>query len=345
MRDDHDERVERHARLSATLAAMSDAEIHALVADAEDAATGVGGHTGTVTVGGEAVFVKNVPLTALELTRRGSTANLFDLPMFYHYGIGSAGFGAWRELAVHTMTTEWVLAGTFAGFPLTYHWRVLPHAPGPADPVERDVWVEHWEGSPAVRARLDALAEAPAVVTLFVERIPYTMDAWLTAQRKPHTLRWPEADLRRGVKFLRDNGLVHFDAHFRNLLTDGHRIYFADFGLALHEGFELDAEEAAFLERHRFYDRAYTIGHHFQWLVNNGYEDPARHREIATIVLDWWRALEKSRATPYPAERLDRALLAPDLGAATSAVVQRTSGEHVLTVDDPAELAAPARDT
>ncbi|GLZ02099.1 hypothetical protein [Actinoplanes sp. NBRC 103695] len=38
MRDDLEERVERHARLSTTLAAMSDAELRTLVADAEDAA-------------------------------------------------------------------------------------------------------------------------------------------------------------------------------------------------------------------------------------------------------------------------------------------------------------------
>jgi hypothetical protein len=36
----------------------------------------------------------------------GSTANLFQLPLSYKYGLDSAGIGAWREVAVHNKTTE-----------------------------------------------------------------------------------------------------------------------------------------------------------------------------------------------------------------------------------------------
>ncbi|WP_406418196.1 hypothetical protein [Streptomyces sp. NBC_01614] len=38
--------------------------------------------------------------------RARSTANVLRLPAYFHHGIGSPGFGAWRELAVHTMTTN-----------------------------------------------------------------------------------------------------------------------------------------------------------------------------------------------------------------------------------------------
>jgi hypothetical protein len=55
-----------------------------------------------------------------------STANLFGLPTFCQYGVGGPAFGAWRELAAHTMTTNWVLGGQYQGFPMMYHWRVLP---------------------------------------------------------------------------------------------------------------------------------------------------------------------------------------------------------------------------
>lgn len=46
-----------------------------------------------------------MPLTDVELRPENvrSTANLFGLPTFYQYGVGSAGFGARRELAVHLM--------------------------------------------------------------------------------------------------------------------------------------------------------------------------------------------------------------------------------------------------
>ena len=92
---------------------------------------GIGGTSATVEAGGVRVFVKQVPVTEREL-RPGnvrSTANLFDLPGFYQYGLGSAGFGPWRELAAHIMTTNWVLSDEHRAFALLYHWRLLP---GPA---------------------------------------------------------------------------------------------------------------------------------------------------------------------------------------------------------------------
>ena len=54
------------------------------------------------------------------------------------------------------MTTNWVLAGRSASFPLLYHWRVLPGA-APLTQEHADVErvVEYWGGSAAV---LDAFA-------------------------------------------------------------------------------------------------------------------------------------------------------------------------------------------
>ena len=42
-----------------------------------------------------------------------------------------------------------------------------------------------------------------------------------------------DAKLADTTAFMREHGLVHFDAHFLNILTDGHGLYFSDFGLAL----------------------------------------------------------------------------------------------------------------
>ncbi|MEV0335229.1 hypothetical protein [Nocardia sp. NPDC050717] len=59
--------------------------------------------------------------------------------MFCHYGVGGPAFGAWRELAAHVMTTNWVLTGEFAGFPVMYHWRILPDsAPLPEELADID---------------------------------------------------------------------------------------------------------------------------------------------------------------------------------------------------------------
>ncbi len=46
--------------------------------------------------------------------------------MYYHYGIGSAGFGVFRELVANIKITNWVLEGAITNFPLLYHYRVIP---------------------------------------------------------------------------------------------------------------------------------------------------------------------------------------------------------------------------
>lgn len=38
------------------------------------------------------------------------TSNIHNLPLFYNYGIGSAGFGCWRELGFHIKASNWILS-------------------------------------------------------------------------------------------------------------------------------------------------------------------------------------------------------------------------------------------
>ena len=47
--------------------------------------------------------------------------------------------------------------------------------------------------------------------------------------------------LRRDVAFMNAAGVFHFDAHLGNILTDGHCLYLADFGLATSPRYELTA--------------------------------------------------------------------------------------------------------
>jgi hypothetical protein len=129
--------------------------------------------------------------------------------------------------------------------------------------------------------------------------------------------------------------LLHFDAHFQNILTDGHRLYFADYGLALSTSFDLSPEESAFFEGHRTYDRAYSQSYLVNWLVTElygygrdereaqirayargerptGIPDTAaalitRHAPLTTVMADFVRRLrDESRETPYPLEELRR---------------------------------------
>ncbi|MFC7613500.1 hypothetical protein ACFQV2_07675 [Actinokineospora soli] len=182
-------RLDRHARVSAALAAASSDALNALVG--ATSTVGVGGGSTTVEVAGARVFAKRVPLTDLELAHPHSTANLFDLPMTCNYGIGSPGFTAWRELAANTLVTESVLAGEAESFPLLHHWRILPGR-APIAPEYADVTAAAavFGGSPSVRARLEALAAATHSLVLFTEHIPTPMADWLADSPRPRRSRW-----------------------------------------------------------------------------------------------------------------------------------------------------------
>src|SRR6188508_2281772 len=92
----------RHDRISASLTARTDDELAAVLRAAPTNAVGVGGGSSVLDIDGVPVFAKRIPITDRELAHPHSTANLFDLPVYCQYGmfgIGSPGFGAWRELA------------------------------------------------------------------------------------------------------------------------------------------------------------------------------------------------------------------------------------------------------
>ncbi|PWW56929.1 hypothetical protein DFQ13_110131 [Actinokineospora spheciospongiae] len=341
-------RLAAHGAVSTALARCGDRELRDLVEGGEPVGSGIGGTTVLLEVGGTPVFVKRVPLTELELRPENlrSTANLFGLPAFCHYGvgvIGAPGFGAWRELAVHTTTTDWVLAQDHEGFPLMYHWRVLPH-PGQSLPEElADVEraVAHWGGGSAVRRRVEALRDAPASIAVFLEYIPQNLHDWLGAQVEAgdeateRACAVVEAQLRAGTSFMNARGLLHFDTHFQNILTDGQRLYFADYGLAISSRFALSEEETDFLAGHQTYDRCYSVTHLVSWLITALYgykgdertafiracargESPSgvpprvaailtRHAPLAEVMTDFYRGFQReSRRTPYPAAELSR---------------------------------------
>jgi hypothetical protein len=340
-------RLTAHSAAATSLALLSDRALHQLVGEAVPLGTGIGGKSALLEVAGTPVFVKRVPLTDLERRPENvrSTANLFGLPVFCHYGLGGPGFGVWRELAVHAMTTNWVLAGEYDGFPLMYHWRVLPDStPLPEELADVERAVAFWGGGSQVRRRIEALRESSASVALFLEYIPQNLHQWLGRQLEAgdegadRACAMVEKELEAGTSFMNSRGLLHFDAHFENILTDGHRLYFADYGLAISSRFELSRDEARFFDRHEPYDRCYTANHLVIWLVTALYgylrdqreerdalvrgfaagERPtgipeeaaailARHAPLAAVISDFNRRLKsESRQTPYPREEIQR---------------------------------------
>jgi hypothetical protein len=278
-------RAATHHALSTALALYSDRELRAMIDAAPAFAPSIGGKTAVLDIDGSPVFVKTVPLSdpEREPANSRSTANVFGLPTYCQYGLApSPGAVAWRELAVHTMTTDWVLAGDCAGFPLTHHWRVLPETDlvVPDELADVDKVVAFWGGDahgPQVRRRIEARATATAGITLFLEYLPQNLHQWLSAQlalgeeAAEAALTMVERELAAGIAFMNGRGLLHFDAHLQNIMTDGHRLFFADYGLAICDRFELSPDEVEFFRRHESYDRMYTAWFLVIWLVTELY--------------------------------------------------------------------------
>lgn len=350
----HQDRVATYSNVATALALLDDRQLGHLVAGAQTIGSGIGGTSALLEVAGHPVFVKRVPLTDVERQPRNvmSTANVFGLPTVCQYGVveyASGGFGAWRELAANTMTTNWVLARRTEAFPLMYHWRVLPGAaPAAGEHADVDRVVAYWDGSPAVRQRVHALARASASIVLFLEYLPQDLGAWLASQLAAGSdavtaaCTMAHQRLRADVAVMNAGGLTHFDAHFRNVLTDGRRLYLADHGLATSPRFDLAADERAFLARNASHDTAYAMRELLNWIVAHvvGIPAPAerydyirrcatgsrptgvpepiaelitRYAPVATIMNGfYWDLYGASRTTPYPAREIAQALAASD---------------------------------
>jgi hypothetical protein len=326
------ERLTTYASLSNALARLTDEELAALVARAPPLHAGVGGRSVLLTIDSTPIFVKRIPLTDLERRQEHvlSTANLFDIPLSCHYGLGGPGFSAWRELAAAVIANGWVLSGACANFPLLYHWRVLPSGHREELEVNVDFWIE----SATVRARLEAINDASAHLVLFCEYLPKNLLEWLTEQvgaseeAAETAIAFVDAHLAPTIDFMNARALTHFDTHFENIVTDGQRFCFGDFGLALSSDFELTEDEVAFLARHRRYDHgraavgyAHCLSTAFfgkdQWTENlrtfmktaqPSVPPPVaaaiqKQAPLALAFLEFSRQLrEENKQTPYPAE-------------------------------------------
>jgi serine/threonine-protein kinase RIO1 len=118
-----------------------------------------------------------------------------------------------------------------------------------------------------------------------------------------------ERELRAVTSFMAARGLIHFDAHFENILTDGERLYVSDFGQALSARFTLAADERDFLAIHRDFDASYVL----TALTNAVRDAPAgreiveRYGRIADVMNEFFANLRRSKTTPYPVAALSAA--------------------------------------
>jgi hypothetical protein len=243
-------RRRKYFEISSQIAHLDDRKLRSLLNQSEPNESSTGwGMNRIIAFGQSKVFVKYVPVTDIEYNNLFSTKNLYNLPTACNYGINSTGLGVFRELITHLKTTHWVLEGVSAMFPLMYHYRILPST---KECIESEIDIEQWGNHANIKKYVVDRANARYELVLFLEYIPHVIETWL--QENPNQLQKTLNDLWRAIAFLRTKGIIHFDAHFRNILTDGEQIYLTDFGLALDKSFTLTEDEDIFFEQNSLYD-------------------------------------------------------------------------------------------
>ncbi len=140
-------RQEKYFKLSSEIAQLDNFQLVELFGKKRE--SGGWQNNQVLEIGGEKVFVKRVPLTDLEAENPFSAKNHYDMPPYYHYGVGSAGFGVFRELIANIKTANWVLSGEIESFPLLFHYRILPVSERGevADDEQDRKYVEYWGGN------------------------------------------------------------------------------------------------------------------------------------------------------------------------------------------------------
>jgi serine/threonine protein kinase len=245
-------RKKRYFQLSSQIAHLDNAQLLNLFNDNEPSMGWGINHT--IELDESLVFVKRVPVTDLEYDHLLSTQNFYNLPTYYNYGIGSAGFGVFRELMAHIKTTHWVMNGTIETFPLMYHYRIMPFSGWRVklDMEQHQNYVKQWGDNSNIGRYILDRTTANYELVMFLEHVPHVLRTWL--KEHPEQFIKPLADLCRTIDFLSKQKIIHFDAHFDNVLTDGDQAYLTDFGLVLDRSFSLTKEEKDFFAQHIFYD-------------------------------------------------------------------------------------------
>jgi hypothetical protein len=254
--------------ISSALACMSDGQLEQAISDGKALHKDIGGESLQIEIDNISIFVKKIPVTDLELQSDNymSTSNIFNLPMCYQYGIGSAGLGVWRELAAHIMTSNWVLSRKIPNFPIMYHWRVLKDIDNNLMSYEEQIAFDkdssYWENNQEINLRLKAKALSSHYIYLFLEFIPSNLYDWLNQQLSCdedvaiRAIKLIEGQMKETNDFMSSKKFLHMDAHLKNILTDGEQLYYSDFGLALSNEFTLSDIEKKFMQDNASYDYA-----------------------------------------------------------------------------------------
>lgn len=208
---------------------------------------------------GRKLFMKLLPLPALELSHPYDTRNLYHLPL--EMNRSGIGVNTWRELLVLVKTTNWVLSGRIYNFPLLYHYRIVKRRSRSLNSLEIRDYVERWGNKRGIRERTEDAQNSQYSLLLCIEYIGPTLVHWLNSRRR---LELYLSQTKMILGFLESEGVLLFDNHSHNILTDNHNnIYFTDFGLVLDRQFELTESERRFFQTNITYPYAYAFSNPF----------------------------------------------------------------------------------
>lgn len=257
--------------ISTKLASLSREQIFNLLKRSTLVHEGIGGQARQIELDGKPIFIKRIAVSERELLfeNERSTANFAKLPLWCLYRLGTPSFNVWRELLAHIASTHWVISGQCAHVPLLYHWRLLrdlkPAPMNKKDAHELEQNLQKWGNPKELRDQVQARQNSSSELLLFLESFPQNLFQFLKTEIERHgegaipTLLSIEQKLHKAISTINARGLLHMDAHFENILTDGEVVYFTDFGLALSTLFDLSSEEQEFFHQHRDYDRCNLI--------------------------------------------------------------------------------------
>lgn len=200
--------------------------------------------------------MKKIPLTTLEYNNMFDTSNLYNLPTFYNYPIGSAGINCFRELTMHIKTTNWVLEGKIKHFIMMYHYRIIKKENHIIDDIQK---VEtKWNGNKNIKKYLIERLNAPYEIIVVMEYFPITLNEWL--KQDITNVYSYKKQIYPLLNFLQEQHVIHFDSHSKNFVVSKEGIiYMIDFGLVLDLEFNLTKEEIKFFNKNTMFDYGLSI--------------------------------------------------------------------------------------
>ena len=205
------------------------------------------------------IFTKTIPVTKIDLENMYNTSNIHNLPTYYNYGVGSAGFGCWRELAFHIKASNWVVDNKCPNFPILYHYRIIENKTV-ATKFEKYKFnkrnFEYWNSNENIELYIKNRSNTNHFIVMCLEYFPLTL--YKTNIIKENVY-WYQKQILTIISFLKKQEVIHFDAHPGNLVTDKKILILTDFGLVLDKSFSLSKQEISFFNRNTNYDKATLI--------------------------------------------------------------------------------------